>query len=126
LPAFILKNQRDIIKLGIILLVALIIRLLAIPYIPSEVNIDNSTYQIAASDLIRDGIITNPYIMPLYPLFLAVLGGGEKAQILTGVIFGLISVVLVWAFALALFDDKKAGLVAAGMMAIYPMAISTV
>jgi hypothetical protein len=123
LPSFILKNQRDIIQLGIILLAALIIRLWAIPHIPSAVNLDNSTYQIAALDLMAEGIITNPYIMPLYPLFLAVLGGGEKARVLTGMTFGLISIVLVWAFARALFDDKKVGLVAAGMMAIYPMAI---
>jgi len=110
-------------QLSIIVLVALTIRLLAIPWIPKEIVLDNPTYQDAASDIIRGGFITNNAIMPLYPLFLALFGGGEKAQILIGLITSITSIVLAWALARTLFEDKKIGLVAAGIMALYPMNI---
>ena len=117
------KYKRDIIWLGIIVVVAIIIRLLALTHIPPELSLDNSTYQYAVSTIMKDGIITNHFIMPLYPILLALLGGGLKAEVIIGMISGAISVILTWALAQALFEDKKSGLVAAGVMAIYPMAI---
>ncbi len=116
--------QRELTKLGLILCVAIAVRLLAIPFIsPIDANLDNLTYQNAASDIIRNGFISNNFIMPLYPLVLALLGGGAMAQTLVGFISGIASVILVWALARCFFKDKLTGLVAAMMIAIYPMAI---
>jgi hypothetical protein len=104
-------------------LAALIIRLAAIPLDAIDIIPDSQTYQTAALDILKDGVISSDIIMPLYPLFLALFGGGENTPILIGVIASLISVILTWALARAIFEDEKAGLVAAGMMAAYPMAI---
>jgi len=104
-------------------LAALIIRLAAIPLPPPNLLPDNLTYHAAALDILKGEVISSHNIMPLYPLFLALFGGGEKAPLLVGIIAGLISVILAWALARAIFEDEKAGLVAAGMMAAYPMAI---
>ena len=110
-------------QLSFIILVALIVRLLATPWIPKEIVLDNPTYLHAANAIMQGHIIRNDAIMPLYPLFLALFGGGEKAQYFIGMISSLTSIVLAWAFAQTLFEDKKTGLVAAGMMAVYPMSI---
>jgi hypothetical protein len=123
LQDFTSKYRRDIIRLGIIVVVAIIIRLLALTYIPTELRLDNSTYQYAVTTIMKDGIISNHFIMPLYPILLTLLGGGLKAEVIIGITSGAISVILTWALAQALFKDKKSGLVAAGVMAIYPMAI---
>ena len=123
LSKFIINNRRELNQISLIVLVALIVRLLAAPLIPTAVTLDNPTYQTAASDIMRGGFITNHAIMPLYPLFLVLFGGEEKAHFFVGMISGLISIVLAWALTRALFEDKKTGLMAAGMMAVYPMVV---
>jgi hypothetical protein len=123
LSDFLINYKRSLIKLGIIVLAGLIIRLVAAPLPPKDLLSDNRTYQAAASDILKGGVISNDIIMPLYPLFLALFGGGEKAQYLIGIITSLISVILTWALARAIFEDEKAGFVAAGIMTAYPMAI---
>ena len=123
LSTFIINNRRELNQLSLIVLVSLTIRLLALPWVPTEIALDNPTYQDAASDIMRGGFIANNSIMPLYPLFLALFGGGEKVQIFIGMITSITSIVLAWALARTLFEDKKTGLVAAGMMAVYPMHI---
>ena len=120
---FLINHKRSLIKLGIVTLVALIIRLAAIPLAPSGLLPDNLTYRAAALDILKGEVISYNTMMPLYPLSLALFGGGEKSPLLVGIITSLISIILTWALARAIFKDEKAGLVAAGMMAVYPMVI---
>ncbi len=120
---FLINHKLSLFKLGIIVLAALIIRLAAIPLPPPNLLPDNLTYQNAALDILKGEVLSSHNIMPLYPLFLALFGGGEKAQLLTGIITGLISVILTGALTRAIFESEKIGLVAAGMMAVYPMAV---
>ena len=124
LQGFIINNKPSLIKLGSIVFAALIIRLIAIPFIPQHIAADNITYKAAALDILNGGIIwSNDYIMPLYPLSLALFGGGDKAPIFIGLISGCISVLLVWALTNQIFKNQIAGIGAAGIMALYPMAI---
>jgi hypothetical protein len=120
---YIAANKRDLIQLSIIILVALIVRLLAIPFIPDGLLPDSTAYQKIAAEIWAGNLISNDATMPLYPLLIAIFGGAKQAHVYIGVIFGVISVVLVGAFARTLFEDSKVGLVAAWMMSIYPMAI---
>ena len=102
---------------------AVIVRLVAAQFVPADLPIDNPTYQKAADDFLRNGIISNNYIMPLYPLLLAFFGGGIVAEVTIGVVAGGISVVLVWALSRHIFEDKYAGLMSALVFSLYPMAL---
>jgi len=121
--AFLINHKRSLIKLGIITLVALIIRLAAIPLAPQSLLPDNLSYRATALEILQGEVISNDSTMPLYPLSLVLFGGGEKSPLLVGMITSLISIILIWALAWAIFKDEKAGLVAASMMAVYPMVI---
>ena len=120
---YIATYKRDLIQLSIIMLVALVARLLALPFIPLELLPDIKSYQAIVVEILAGNFISNDGAMPLYPLLVALFGGARQAHVYIGVIFGVISVVLVWAFARIFFEDRKVGLVAAWMMSIYPMAI---
>jgi hypothetical protein len=120
---YITTYKRDLIQLSIIILVALVARLLALPFIPLELLPDIKSYQAIVVEILAGNFISNDGAMPLYPLLVALFGGARQAHVYIGVIFGVISVVLVWAFARIFFEDRKVGLVAAWMMSIYPMAI---
>ena len=107
----------------ILVCLAVIVRLVAAQFVPADLPIDNPTYQKAADDFLRNGIISNNYIMPLYPLLLAFFGGGIVAEVTIGVVAGGISVVLVWALSRHIFEDKYAGLMSALVFSLYPMAL---
>ena len=118
-----IRCLQDMVPLGMVVLVALAARLLAMPFFPVSFLLDTPTYQEAASELMANGVMSNDFIMPLYPLLIGLFGGGDRVPMLIDLASGIISVVLVWALARCLFEDEKTGLVAALMMAIYPMAI---
>ncbi len=120
---YIATYKRDLIQLGIIMLVALVARLLALLFIPDGLLPDSDAYRKIASEISAGIFISSDDTMPLYPLLIALLGGAKQAHAYIGMIFGVISVVLVWAFARTLFEDRKVGVVAAWMMSVYPMAI---
>jgi hypothetical protein len=119
----IVTYKRDLIQLSIIVLVAIVVRWLALPFIPDGLLPDLKSYQLIAAEISAGVFISNDATMPLYPLLVVLFGGAEQAHVCIGMIFGVISVVLVWAFARTLFEDRKVALVAAWMMSIYPMAI---
>jgi 4-amino-4-deoxy-L-arabinose transferase-like glycosyltransferase len=120
---FLIQFREGAIPLIIIVLLALCLRFLAMPLIPNNIGLDNPTYLAAASDIIKDGVITSHSIMPLYPLTLAIFGANEKAVILVGMLTGIISVVLVGILAWSIFGDRKIAFAASTMMAFYPMSI---
>ena len=120
---YIATYKRDLIQLSIIMLVALVARLLALPFIPDGLLPDIESYQAIAAEISAGILISNDTTMPIYPLLIALFGGARQVHCYIGIIFGIISVVLVWAFARTLFEDRKVGVVAAWMMSIYPMAI---
>jgi hypothetical protein len=117
------EHKNRLISILTVLLIALVIRLLTFPFIPTELVQDNSTYLGAAEEILEGKNISSMIVMPLYPLLLALFGGGETSLLIVGIITGLISVALVWALAGSLFASEKVKLGAAGMMAIYPMSI---
>jgi hypothetical protein len=120
---YIATYKRDLFQLSIIMLVALVVRLFALPFIPEGLLPDNSSYQATATEISAGVFISSDDTLPLYPLSLVLFGGEKQEHLYIGMMFGLISVVLVWAFARTLFGDRKVGVVAAWMMSIYPMAI---
>jgi len=113
----------EIIFLFCIVVLAVFIRIMAMQIMPDYLIVDNPTYQAAANDLLRTGTISNHYIMPLYPLVLALFGGGAFAQTLVGLISGGITTILIWCLSRHIFLEKHVGLVAALIYALYPMAI---
>jgi hypothetical protein len=120
---FISHNKQILVQLSIVISFALLVRLLLIPLIPDEIQLDKATYNTAASEIVANRILTSDIIMPLYPLSLALFVESENAETFIGILLGLISVVLVWALTWSLFEDKKTALLAAVLMAIYPMGI---
>ena len=54
-----LKNQGEMVWLGMAVLVALVVRLLAIRFIDANVGLDTSTYIDVASGLMSNGYISS-------------------------------------------------------------------
>ena len=73
----------------------------------------------AAEQIRHFQLMTNPNIMPLYPLLIAVVGDGW-GQKLADVAFSLASVWLVHAIALRIYRDEAIALFAALFCALWP------
>jgi len=116
-------SRLEITSLFILVVIATVVRLLAIFFIPDSLTIDNPTYQKAAADLIDTGVISNHYIMPMYPLLLAFLGGGTFSEVIVGVVSSAITLILIWQLSKHIFEDKYVGLIAAFIFSLYPMSI---
>ncbi|HQF29823.1 MAG TPA: hypothetical protein PLJ34_00085, partial [Hyphomicrobiales bacterium] len=106
-----------------ILLLALLVRLVALPVAPTEALPDAISYRTAGAAFFTDGGITNPYLMPFYPLVLALGSGARGWQIVVDLVASLAIVWLIGALARRLFRSAAAGLLGALMAALYPMAI---
>mgnify|MGYP000858911073 CR=1 FL=1 len=106
-----------------ILLLALLVRLVALPVAPTEGLPDAISYRTAGAAFFTDGGITNPYLMPFYPLVLALGSGARGWQIVVDLVASLAIVWLIGALARRLFRSAAAGLLGALMAALYPMAI---
>lgn len=121
---FMTRYRWDITGLTVVIFIAIAVRLLALPYIsPLRYELDTLTYEIASWEINAYGSFHNGIIMPLYPLTLSFLTETTNPGFIVGMVTGIISVILVWALTNCLFEDKRAGLLAALMMSLYPMSI---
>jgi hypothetical protein len=83
---------------------------------------DILAYRRSAQDLLQHGLIRDPYQMPLYPLLIAGTNAGI-GQLATDIAISVLSVLLVYYLANALFDDQYSRLISAFGAACYPPLI---
>lgn len=103
------------------LVIACVVRLAAAALIPDQSAMfpDAASYKRAAMNLWAGRGLENIYIMPLYPIIVAMVGAGW-GQTLFDISASVLSVWLVYVIAKALFSDSLVALVAALMAALYP------
>jgi len=83
---------------------------------------DTIAYRTAGQSLWVTGHMDTPFYMPLYPAFVAVTGPGW-IQLLIDVSLSTAMIWLVYELANLIFGDKRTGLLAAAITAIYPYFI---
>lgn len=108
--------------LGIVLILAASLRLLAAVALPDQHFPDAYAYRSVAAGLRSLQGFSDPYIMPLYPLVLAVTGAGW-GQKLFDVAVSTLTVLTIHRLTLILFKDRLAALLAALAAAVYPYFI---
>ncbi len=128
------RIRRHVTGLGLILLTALVLRLIWIAYVrpdPTDGRFDDTAwYRGAAHFFSRGEGYLNPYAgtptaawPPGYPAFLGtvfrIFGEGVWQTASANLVLALLTVVVVYAIGLMLFDQRTA-LVAAGAVALWP------
>ncbi len=108
--------------IALILLLAISLRIAAAIYLPDQHFPDAAAYRETSTSIWRFGRFDNPYIMPLYPLAIALTGHGW-GQILFDTALSVASVWLIYLLTLILFCDRVAARLAAFAAAVYPYFI---
>jgi 4-amino-4-deoxy-L-arabinose transferase-like glycosyltransferase len=113
-----------------ILLLALVIRLAAIPLVHQmSYTSDEKEYLAMGKTLLERGLFVDTngdraVRAPLYPFFtaglLAVTGGARLPLHVVGALLGVLNVVLVFLLTQTFWVNRRAALLAAGGMALYP------
>jgi len=107
-----------------ILTLGLILRLAAAFLLPDQSRSlpDSIAYRATARQL-RDTLhISDPYIMPLYPILIAISNSG-LGQLLADISLSVLTIWLVYALTDAMFGDRLCSLLAAFGAAVYPHLI---
>ncbi len=108
-----------------ILSVAVLLRVAAATMSPDQSALlhDAASYRDLAHGFMEHGVIAGSFLqMPLYPLLIVVAGTGW-GQLAADIALSVVSVWLIYAIAVELFDDKLAALLAAAAAACYPPLI---
>jgi len=98
---------------------ALAVHVAVLALLPDQHFPDSASYRTAGEQFRRLVLMDNPNIMPLYPLLLAIVGGGW-GQKLADLALSLATVWLVYAIALRIYRDEAVALVAALFCALWP------
>jgi hypothetical protein len=118
-------RQRQHFILLLILALALILRVAVALLLPDQSQSlpDSIGYREAAQEL-RDTLHMSghPYIMPLYPILVAITYPGV-GQLITDIALSILTVWLVYALTDAIFGDRLCSLLAAFATAFYPHLI---
>lgn len=80
---------------------------------------DTEVYYTAGQSLLTYGNVDASNLMPLYPL-LSYLTGGQSGLITVDIIISVLTVWIVYYLANALFHNKRVGLIAGLISAVYP------
>jgi len=99
--------------------VALAIRLIALRILPDQSFPDSLAYAEASKDLFKTGIISNHFCMPLYPVFMGLLGGLNGIRYLD-IIFSSLSAGLISWIAFDIWKSRTAMALAGLAATIYP------
>jgi len=113
-------NERAaLLRLILILAVAFAVRTLFGIFLPAQHLPDAGAYRTAALEFRHLHLMANNDIMPLYPLFVAIVGDGWR-QILADIILSVASVYLVYLITLRVYRDETVALIAALFCALWP------
>jgi hypothetical protein len=101
--------------------IAVVVRIAAAMIVGDHTSLlpDSLAYRSAAESLLRTGLVGDPFRMPLYPVLIALTGGG-KGQLAADILIAACSVLLIYALALKLFADRWAAAFAGLGAAFYP------
>jgi len=113
----ILKSQRT--RLFWVLAIALAVRALALVLLGDQNFPDAGAYRSAGEQLRHLQLMSDNAIMPLYPLLVALTGGGW-AQTLADLALSLTSVWLLYAITLRIYRDETIALAAGLFCAVWP------
>jgi 4-amino-4-deoxy-L-arabinose transferase-like glycosyltransferase len=105
-----------------ILIGAFLARLTAAIIVPNQGFPDAQRIVELAHQFWHTFQISSPHVMPLYPILIAITGGGW-GQLLLDISLSTASVWLVYALAWEIFGDRVAALMAAAGAALYPYFI---
>jgi 4-amino-4-deoxy-L-arabinose transferase-like glycosyltransferase len=106
-------------KLLCILALAFVLHAVVLALLPNQHFPDAQSYRTAASEFRAWRLMANNEIMPLYPLLVAIVGGGW-GQKLADLALSLASVWLMYAITLRIYRDEATALVAGLFCAIWP------
>ena len=111
-----LKNKNAVFH---ILFFALILRLLALIFLPDQQFPDAMSYEAHGIWLLEDGVFPANVYMPLYPIWTYLTGGGATLRI-ADILLSVLTVWLVWKLSYAIFSDIKAAHFSALITALWP------
>ena len=111
-----LKNKNVVFH---ILFFALILRLLALIFLPDQQFPDAISYEAHGVWLLEDGVFPANVYMPLYPIWTYLTGGGATLRI-ADILLSVLTVWLVWKLSYAIFSDIKAAHFSALITALWP------
>jgi len=105
--------------LAILAVVAFLIRLIALVFLPDQNFGDAKHYLSAGRDLLSDGRMESDFVMPLYPIWAAIWGGG-KLLLLADALLSAATVWFIGAISWILFQSFRITFLATFVAAIYP------
>lgn len=114
-----LVAQLGRVRIGHILVLGLVARLLVLALLPDQHFSDAQVYVETGHALATTGFMSSPIYMPLYPLWTWLWGGASGVKF-GDVLVSTASIWLIWRLATLLVKDRVAPLLAAGVAAIYP------
>ncbi|MHA1537434.1 MAG: hypothetical protein ACTSUD_07750 [Alphaproteobacteria bacterium] len=103
------------------ILLGLVVRLLALALLPGQDFPDARTYLQSGRELFANGSMVSHNYMPLYPIYTYLTGGGLTTK-LADIALSLATIWLVWRLSLVILEDRRAALLAALAMALWPHA----
>lgn len=108
-----------------ILVLAAVLRLALQPVIAARLGFlpDVVSYRKAAAEILLFTPLSDPWLMPGYPILVALSGGGGFGQLLADIAVSVVGVWCVARIAQILAGDALAGLFAALVWTVYPFAI---
>lgn len=106
-------------RLGHVLVLGLLARLVVFFVLPDQGFPDASAYRTAGRELVETGVIEAVESMPLYPLWVYLWGGGIGAK-LADIGLSIITVWLVYQLTMVISEDRQAAMIAALGASVYP------
>jgi len=100
--------------------VAIIVRLIVLAFLPDQGFPDAQAYILMGKQLLSGELTTENYYMPLYPIFVAITGGGGHITQLAEILISALTVALIYRLTLDVFGDLRAALLSAIASAFYP------
>ena len=111
--------RREIVQVGTILVIALLLRLAALAAFPNLIATDTAKYIQAGQELFEHGQISIDNVMPLYPAWTYITGGGLGLK-LADITLSVLTVGLLYCLTLEVFRSTNAAKLAAAIAAAYP------
>ena len=111
-----LKNENTIVY---ILFFSLILRLIALVFLPDQNFPDAMSYEDHGIWLFKEGIFPADVYMPLYPIWTYITGGGITLRV-ADIVLSVMTVWLVWKISYTLFNSSKLASLSALAAAIWP------
>ncbi len=103
------------------ILLGLIVRLIVLALLPDQDFPDARTYLQSGRELFGGGSMASHNYMPLYPIFTYLTGGGVGTR-LADIALSVATIWLVWRLSVVVLEDRRAALLAALVMALWPHA----